>query len=145
MSSRDETLITSKQRSTHLQAYDDHLPLITYDLDIINMQIILPYILHAWPAYTVCRLDKICANYQRQPLIIELMFLALLDIDLHHNLISKGLIYGGYSSMSAIKHQLFIHDLNTSSCFAITLYLNCAKWTICNVVNMYSHIPQLIV
>lgn len=109
-SSRDGTLITSKQRSTHLQAYDDHLPLITYDLDIINMQIILAYILHTWHAYTVCRLFKIWANYQKQSLIIELMFLALLDIDLHYNLISKGFIYGGYSSTSAIKHQLFIRN-----------------------------------
>lgn len=46
MSSRDGTLITSKQRSTHLRAYDEHLTLIIYDLDIINIQIILTYVTH---------------------------------------------------------------------------------------------------
>lgn len=133
MSSRDGTLITSKQRSTHLQAYDEHLPLIIYDLDIINIQIILTYVTHMACIYSISEhaLLKIRANYQKQSSIIKLMFLAFPDIDLHHIYISKGFIYRGYFLMSAIKHQLFPHNLNTPSCFAITLNLKCAKWTIC--------------
>lgn len=35
MSSVDETSIISKHRDTHLQAYDYHMTLITYDLGIM--------------------------------------------------------------------------------------------------------------
>lgn len=139
MSSVDGTLIMSKQRSTHLQAYDYHLSLITYDLDIINIQITQGYIAHMACIYSMPEhavMLKSMRYYCKHSLIFELMFSDLLDINLHRVHILKASFMGDTLPHLLLNTNRSFATENTSICFAITLYLKCVKWTICIFVMM---------
>lgn len=123
----DGTLIMSKQRSTHLQAYDYRLVFDniwpSYNQHTNHSGIYYTHGLHIQYAWT-CSLKKKknMRYYCKQSLIFELIFecLQICWIFNHHIHISKCFIYGRYCSFTIE---------NTSICFAITLYINCGQRT----------------